>query len=76
MRAPAMRDSALAMPAEERATMPDIDWQAWENLSLHVAGPPRERWERVWRAVAELVPATVAAAHGYQAPPDEGPPSA
>ncbi|MDD2989544.1 MAG: hypothetical protein PHI64_11360 [Zoogloea sp.] len=66
----AMRDSALAMPAEQRRAMPGIDWQAWESLPLQAAsGPTREWRERLWRLVIELVPATVEEARRHQAHP-------
>lgn len=67
----AMRENALAMPADQRSAMPGIDWQAWENLPLQSAsGPTREWRERLWRLVVELVPATVEEARRYQAPGD------
>lgn len=67
----AMRENALAMPADQRRAMPGIDWQAWENLPLQSAsGPTREWRERLWRLVVELVPATVEEARRYQAPGD------
>lgn len=67
----AMRENALAMPAEQRRAMPGIDWQAWENLPLQSAsGPTREWRERLWRLVVELVPATVEEARRYQVPDD------
>lgn len=67
----AMRENALAMPADQRSAMPGIDWLAWENLPLQSAsGPTREWRERLWRLVVELVPATVEEARRYQAPGD------
>lgn len=64
-----MRESALAMPAEQRSALPGIDWRAWESLPLQSAsGPTREWRERLWRLVVELVPATVEEARRYQAP--------
>lgn len=65
----AMRENALAMPADQRRAMPGIDWQAWENLPLRSAsGPTREWREQLWQLVVELVPATVNEARRYQAP--------
>lgn len=65
----AMRDSARAMPAEQRAAMPRIDWQAWESLPLHSAVPRREWRDQLWQVVTELVPATVEAVRHYQQTP-------
>ena len=67
----AMRENALAMPADQRSAMPGIDWQAWENLPLWSAsGPTREWREQLWQLVVELVPATVNEARRYQTPAD------
>lgn len=65
----AMRDSARAMPAEQRAAMPRIDWQAWESLPLRSGGPGWVWHDQLWRVVTELVPATVEAARHYQQVP-------
>lgn len=66
----AMRDSAMAIPAEHRRALPGIDWQAWESLPLQAtSGPTREWRERLWQLVIELVPATVEEARRHQAPP-------
>lgn len=53
-----MVDTVRALPAAVRDQMPEVDWQAWEDLGLHL--PPRSEGDRrlVWIALSAWMPAT------------------
>lgn len=61
-----IRESVLALPAADKADMPDVPWAAWEAIRFSHSGPAWEWRKHVWSIIHELVPVTLQGVSRYR----------
>jgi uncharacterized protein with HEPN domain len=61
-----MAETARALSAFVRQSMPEVDWQSWEDLGMHL--PPRSHTDRrlVWSALSAWLAPTGSALRRYR----------